>query len=442
MRVLLISHGLPPESVGGVEQHVEGLTSALVAAGHEVHVYTRTGRPGIAQGSLIDETGPSGASVTRVVSRYEGLENLSMLYGDPRLDRAFARFLEGRSFDIAHVHHMTGISTGILDVLRKAGIPSVVTLHDYWTICPRGQMWHREGRICETVHPQRCADCLRPTFGGWIPEGEAGEQIVEGVHEAARTTLANADQLVVPSGRAVPPFTALGIDPERFRTIENGVDVERLQRLALPPVADRSADGSYRPLRIAYLGTLIPSKGLDVLVDALVQLEPGRVGLHIFGNAVPYHGDEGFLTRVFSRVRPGDRVTYHGPYTTRDLPHILAQVDLLAAPALWHEAFGLTVREALAAGRPVIVSAVGGLQDAIADGVQGLVVPAGDVAALAAAIDALDRDRDRLAAMAEACRRAGTTRGFASMAAELSALYAEVAARGAGARTTEPPPPN
>jgi glycosyltransferase involved in cell wall biosynthesis len=428
MRVLLISHGLPPESVGGVEQHVEGLTAALVAAGHDVHVYTKTGRAGLAQGSLIDEVGPAGAPVTRVVYRYEGLENLAMLYRDPRLDRAFARFLDGRSFDVAHVHHLTGLSTGILDVLAERGIPSVLTLHDYWTICPRGQMWHRDGRICETVAPPRCADCLRPTFGGWVPEGTDGERVLESLHDAARATLARPDALVVPSARAIPPFAALGVPADRIRTIENGVDVERLQRLALPPVDDPK-----RPLRIAYLGTLIPSKGLDVLVDAIGRLEPGRVALEVFGNAVPYHGDEGFLTRVFSKLRPADQVTYHGPYTTRELPHILALVDLLAAPALWNEAFGLTVREALAAGRPVIVSRVGGLQDAIVDGEQGLVVPPGDAAALADAIRKLDEDRPRLQKMAENCRRAGVTRGFAAMAGELGELYAEVVAGAATA---------
>ena len=318
---------------------------------------------------------------------------------------------------------MTGISTGLLNILQQHEIPTALTLHDYFTICPRGQMWHPDGTVCERVEPTRCGDCLRPTFGLWIPEGDEGATTMATRHRTALETLSVPDTLVVPSARAIPPFRELGLAEEGIRVIENGVDVERLHKLAPPPVTDDPS----RPLRLAYLGALIPSKGLDVLVDAIATLEPGRVSLDVFGNAVPYHGDESFLTKVFSKLRPDDRMTYHGPYTTKDLPHILAQVDMLVAPALWAEAFGLTVREALAAGRPVIVSAIGGLQDAIEDGVQGLLVPPGDVGALAGAIDALDRDRERLAGMVAACRSGPrAVRGFQAMATELGGLYADL----------------
>ena len=180
------------------------------------------------------------------------------------------------------------------------------------------------------------------------------------LHAAARELLRRVDALVVPSARVIPQFAALGIDPASIEVVENGVDTASLEQLPDPTCGPG-------PLRLGYFGTLMPSKGLDVLLDAVLQLPEGTVELHVHGNAVPYHGDEGFLTRVFSLLSPGDRVTYHGPYTGHDLPALLAGIDVLAAPALWHEAFGLTVREALAAGRPVVVSRIGGLEDAIDD---------------------------------------------------------------------------
>ena len=68
-----------------------------------------------------------------------------------RGEEALRRFLFDRHFDVAHVHHLTGLSTGALAVLREHRIPTVMTLHDYWTMCPRGQMWHRDGYACESV---------------------------------------------------------------------------------------------------------------------------------------------------------------------------------------------------------------------------------------------------------------------------------------------------
>lgn len=423
MRVLLITHGLPPESVGGVEQHVDGLARALADAGHDVHVYAKTGRAGPDPGTAIEETdGQTPYRVTRFVYRYEGLDGLRSLYAVPVLDEALRGFLADRTFDVAHVHHLTGVSTGALAVLREAGIPTVLTLHDYWLLCPRGQMWDRHGRVTETISPAGCAACLRPTFGRWIPAGEEGEAAVADLHELAKETLSVPDALVAPSARAIPPFAAFGVEESRVRVVENGVDTTALRQLPLP---DFDPD---RPLRVGYLGTLIPSKGLDVLVRAMQRLPAGRAELRIHGNVVPYHGDAGFLTRAFQSLSPNDRIAYLGPYQTGDLPRILAGIDVLVAPALWHEAFGLTVREALAAGRPTVVSRIGGLQDALVDGVHGRIVPPGDVEALAEALAGMAADRGALRRMAEACRADAPVRGFAEMAADLLDVYRGVAA--------------
>ena len=229
----------------------------------------------------------------------------------------------------------------------------------------------------------------------------------------------SANRLVIPSARAIPPFAALGVDPARFTVVENGVDTAALERLD-PPAPHRG------PLRLGYLGTLLPSKGLHILIEALRLLPPGTVQLAIHGNAVSYHGDERYPLRCFQPIRPGDDVHYHGPYTTAELPRILADMDLVCAPALWQEAFGLTVREALAAARPVLVSRIGGLQDAVTDGVEGLVLPPGDIGAWAEAIRTLATDRPRLQAMSARAR--SRARGFAAMAQDLVRVYQDAAA--------------
>lgn len=435
MRILLLTHGLPPESVGGVEQHVTGLARALGAAGHEVAIFARSSREG-AQGSLLPAERVAGCTVTRAIYRWEGLRSLRDLYRCEVMEAALSRFLRGLQFDVAHVHHLTGLSTGAIAVLQAAGIPTVVTLHDYWIMCPRGQMWHKDEHPCEQVEKTQCAACLAPLYGEWLPPGdgpESGPAKVAELHDLARETLGRADRLLTPSARTIPFFARLGIDPDRIGVVENGVDTEALAGVA--PVRPRPAGAGEPagPLRIGYLGTLLPSKGLDVLVDAFLRLPAGLATLTVHGNAVPYHGDDGFLTRVFSQVPPGTEVRYHGPYETGDLPEILAGIDVLVAPALWHEAFGLTVREAQAAGRAVVVSRIGGLQDAVEHGVEGLLVEPGDVGGLTAALAELAADPDRVAAMGAAARQ--RARGFAAMAEELVSVYEETLGERAARKT-------
>lgn len=417
MRILLIAHGLPPDSVGGVEQHVDGLAHALVHAGHDVEIFAREGTPGAPQGTF-RTVAAGNPRITRVAYRWEQVGDLTAMYTSPPMADALRRFLgeraaAGGQFDVAHVHHLTGMSTDSLDELADAGVPTVMTLHDYWLFCPRGQMFHRREERCETATLARCAECLAATFPSWV-DAENGPQQVAAVHARAVRALALPQCLVVPSARAIPPFSALGVPADRFVVVENGVDTERLLPLAPPAVGPG-------PLRVGYLGTVMPSKGLHVLLDAIAQVPAGRVSLRIFGNVVPYHGDESYATRCFARLRPQDDVRYFGPYGLGDLPAILDGIDVLAAPALWHEAFGLTVREALAAARPVLVSRVGGLQDAVVDGQQGLVLPPGDVAAWAAAITRLAGDPGEVRRLSRSART--RARGFAAMAADLVAVY-------------------
>lgn len=424
VRILLLCHGFPPASVGGVEQHVEGLAQALAAQGHAVHVLARATLPGLAQGEV--QLGAAGnPRVSHIAYRWEGVDSLDAMYHCTPMAAGLMAFLAarqqaGESFDVAHVHHLTGLSTDSLAALRAAGIATVLTLHDYWLFCPRGQMFHQREELCAQAEVARCADCLGQTFPGWMPN-TTREASVQRLHERARDTLQLADRLVVPSARAIAPFVALGIARERFAVVENGVDTVALA--ALPPPA--AGPG---PLRVLYLGTLLPSKGLHVLLAAIAKLPTGMVQLDIHGNAVPYHGDASYLTRCFANLQPGARVRYHGPYASADLPAILEAGDVVAAPALWQEAFGLTVREALAAGRPILVSRIGGLQDAVTDGVGGMILPPGDVAAWSAALLRLAKNRFLVQQLARGTR--ALARSFASMAEELANLYsALVAAR-------------
>jgi glycosyltransferase involved in cell wall biosynthesis len=285
MRILQVTHGFPPESVGGVEQHVEGLSQALAKKGEAVHVYARTSDASMKQGEFRSERSGN-PEVTRAAFRWEGIDGLTSMYRCAPMADTLRQFLRsqqeaGLGFNVAHVHHLTGMSVDSLDVLREAQIPVVLTLHDYWLMCPRGQMWNRREESCERVEPQRCGECLSQTFPFWVNPQGAQDQ-ASALHDLARSVLAKADQLVIPSARAIPPFAALGVDPASISVVENGVDTEALDSLPLPSFGPG-------PLRLGYLGTVMPSKGLHVLLDAVLQQPESSVELHI--HQFPKHAE-------------------------------------------------------------------------------------------------------------------------------------------------------
>src|SRR5690606_19503999 len=91
MRILLVSHGLPPDSVGGVEQHVSGLAQALVAQGHDVAIFAREHGPERDQGTF-HKTSPEGSNpeVFRVAYRWQGCDSLAAMYTSEPMAQAMA----------------------------------------------------------------------------------------------------------------------------------------------------------------------------------------------------------------------------------------------------------------------------------------------------------------------------------------------------------------
>ncbi len=222
--------------------------------------------------------------------------------------------------------------------------------------------------------------------------------------------------LVVPS-RAMADFLAgRGFRRERLRVIPSGIDL-------------RNAEP--RPARDPYvLGTatiLHSLKGTDVLIDACARAK-SRIELQIYGTGE-------WLEPMRARAaRLGLEVTFHGEIA--DAREAIDALDGFVLPSR-AENLPISLLEAMASAVPVIATRVGGVPELVEDGVNGLVVPAEDPDALAAAIDALVADPERRARLARAgAATVATTFDAAKVAGRLAQLYTEIhAGTPAGSRS-------
>ena len=167
----------------------------------------------------------------------------------------------------------------------------------------------------------------------------------------------------------------LGARPEQVAVMPMGADVEGIRRLAagIDPVSGR----------ILFVGRLVEKKGAAVLLAALRVLAAEGYELHIVG--------DGPLRPDLEAVAEGLRVTFLGALHRTELAREYAAASVVVFPSVLatsgdQDGLPVALLEAMAAGRPVIASALPGLADAVEDGRSGLVVPSGDAAALAAAI--------------------------------------------------------
>lgn len=383
----------------------------LAARGHRVAVFARTREDGLADGSTWDEE-IAGVLVRRVVDKDPLGLPFPATYDHHHLDAPFARFLADVEPDLVHVQHLVQLSPNLLRQARAAGIPCVLGLHDFYYLCHRIFLLDAESRRCPGPDEgRRCAPCL----AGIATPAEASDRFAY-----MSRFVREVDVLLAPSPSLARRF--LGEWPflaGRLRVLEPGLS--RLPKAHPPRRLDRSRSGE--PLRLVFIGTWLPHKGLDLLIEAVLGLPAGSVHLAIHGSAVG--GYEGWVDELRRRSR-GAVVEWCGAFERSALDGILAAADVLVLPSRCDESYSRVVREARAAGLAVVASDAGGPADLLRDGVDGLLFPPGDGVALQQALARLAEDPalvDRLASARSAVRTVGDA------VVELERVYGELCRR-------------
>jgi glycosyltransferase involved in cell wall biosynthesis len=234
-----------------------------------------------------------------------------------------------------------------------------------------------------------------------------------------RKNLEQAAAIHVTSAREAEEAAAFGFQFRRVVEIPNGVDVDaQVGGHIAPAVAEAVAGKPY----VLFLGRLSWKKGLDRLLAALARLPDAR--LVIAGNDEERY--RGFLDRQIERLALADRVTFVGAVNSADKTALFAGAQLMVMPS-YSENFGNVAVEAIAAGVPVIATPEVGVATAIADGGAGLVAE-GTPEPLASAIHQLLTDAPRRRAMAAAGPVLARQRfDWATVAAQMEALYQSIA---------------
>ncbi len=387
MKILNISNGIYPYRRAGTEIYTARLASTLAGLGHVVDVAVPDPR-GIMVGDASALAGGAHVHAIATAPRtWYGNKLRYVSFRRPLWRERLARLALDVNPDVIHVHHLDGFGMSALRLVTDLGRPTVVTLPDFWLLCPGIQ--RRCGgdlRSCARI-------CVEGRWARWL--GVAATRtyllwrrsMVSRFVDRARPTLA----AISDSTRSI--FEAEGFPVELLITHPWGSDCDPLRACTY-----RAHDESARP-RIGYLGTMRPHKGCHVLLEAFRRLDrPGS--LHFHGD-----GDAGYVAGL-RRDAGTAAVHFHGKYEPIEVGSVLAGLDLVVIPSVWEETYCLVYQEAIAARKPVIASKVGGLADRVVDGVNGFLVPPNDPAALAAriaevvenprAIDALDFDRAAL----------------------------------------------
>jgi phosphatidyl-myo-inositol alpha-mannosyltransferase len=202
----------------------------------------------------------------------------------------------------------------------------------------------------------------------------------------------------------------------RYRIVPNGVQLPSLEEA-------ESASDPHAPLRILFIGQAVERKGLPILLKAFEALrEHVPVTLTLVGA-----GPE----QVAPLLLDDRGVSALGKVSEQRKLAALAEADVLCAPSLGGESFGMVLTEAFAAGTPVIASDITGYRDVVRDGVDGMLVAPGDPIALAEALRNIALDSPRRAQMAKQARLRAQRFAWPQVASEVMEVYQQAIAVGA-----------
>jgi D-inositol-3-phosphate glycosyltransferase len=390
MRVAMVSEHASPLAVpggvdaGGQNVHVAALATAMGARGVEVVVYTRREDPSLPRRVRL---------APRVVVEHVDAGPPEPIPKDlllPYMD-AFAEELEWSWSswrpDVAHAHFwMSGRAS--LAAARLLGVPVVQTFHAL------GIVKRRHQGEKDTSPPERLAE--------------------------EREIIRGADRIVATCSDEVFELLRLGAGPRRISVIPCGVDLD-LFRPEGP--AEERPTGMHR---LVVVSRLVERKGVGNVISALPSVPETELVVAGGPDASDLEKDPEArrFTALARSLGVANRVHLRGRVGRGDLPALMRSADAVVCVP-WYEPFGIVPLEAMACGVPVVVSAVGGLVDTVADGVTGLHVPPRRPDRLAAALRSLLADPERRVSLGVAgVRRARSRYGWDRIADATLEAYA------------------
>jgi glycosyltransferase involved in cell wall biosynthesis len=406
MKIVLPVHHFLPKHVGGAELYTLRLSSLFRARGHSVEIVcveSLDGDPGIQVEAERDFY--RDIPVWRLrLPRDCVSESLGMLYDYAPLGAWFADYLQREHPDVVHFQAGYLIGVAPLRAAVSAGIPTVLTLHDHWFLCPRIMLQRGDGSICTAIpdDPAGCAWCMllekrRYYIADHLTGGLAGRLAQSflltqqrTVVSQRRSTLMDAlnlpDLIIAPSMYLARRF-AEHIPLERMIVSRGGIDLSPFEKISPAP-----CDGV---LRFGFIGLIAPHKGVHLLIEAFRALNSHErpVELHLYGNLDAYPA---YVKELRHQAGTDERIHFHGRFEPSRIAEVFAGFDVTVLPSLCYENNPLVILESYAAGKPVITAAMAGMKELVNHAENGLHFKAADARDLARQMQLLIDDTDLL----------------------------------------------
>jgi glycosyltransferase involved in cell wall biosynthesis len=384
LRIVIAVHHFPPTFKGGAEWRAHRTAQWLQNQGHQVKV--------ICVESIDDEATPTlrwqdetfdTISVRRLfLNLAQAPDPGRWEYDNPWIESHLSQYLAEEKPDVFHLISGYLMTAAAIKAAKALNIPVLLTLTDFWFLCPRITLQRTSGQICTENTPLDCVRCEAEKWRRFrLPAQKApalmnvmwsGAQALPPVSrrinqvderkEVLQTALSEVDIAICPSQFLMDLYLSKGFQAKRMTFLRQG--------LAHRPLLPIKKSASSR-LRVGYIGQIAPHKGVHLLIEAFRKLEgaSAQTQLKIYGDGQQFPD---FYQRLQSMANNHEHIQFLGTFDNRRISEIYREIDVLVVPSIWYENSPNVILEAFAHQTPVITSNLGGMAELVTDQQTGL----------------------------------------------------------------------
>lgn len=243
--------------------------------------------------------------------------------------------IENLKIDLVHIHHLKNFPCDLQFLPKR--IKTIITLHDYYPICPKVELINYNDNLCKNGEKLDCMKCMK-----------YANLDLETRKEAINNLLENANTVIAPDESVLKEFNYY-TNFKNTKVIPHGINLNSFGKI------NKNKKIDFKEKNIAFVGVITKHKGLEIVKDLIINNKENIV-YHFFGLS-----NDDYLNKNHNQF------VYHGVYKQSELPRLLIKnkIDLVILPSILPETFSYTLSETILAGVPVVSYDLGAIANRI-----------------------------------------------------------------------------
>lgn len=374
---------------GGAERHLLDLENLLKENGHQTIPFAMQDENNL--NTPYSKYFVSSINLEKSNLSLSGLKAAGRIIYSFEAKRKIENLIKQEKPDLAHIHNIYHqISPSILTSLKKAGIPTIMTVHDFKLMCPN-YIFYTQGEVCERCKKYKYYNCVLHKCVKNSYLASKVNMLEMYLHKFLKIYKNNIDLYICPSQFVKDKLIEFGFNRDKIEVLPHFIAQPETNIVSINNSEQYIDSSSY----ILYFGRLSKEKGVKTLLEAMRLIKNKDIKLKIAGSGPK----EKELKEYVSNNNLSNKIQFLGFLNSGKLDETIYNSLFTVMPSVFYETFGLSLLESYNHSKPVVAAKLGALPELIQENKTGLLFESGNSQDLVKKINKMLENRDKIEKM-------------------------------------------